>query len=45
MQNNIPTFYILELDISVTKSAKNSTILCQEFKDIDRIAVVIYHYP
>jgi hypothetical protein len=45
MQNNIPTFYILELDISVTKSAKISTILSQKIKDIDRIAVVIYHYP
>ena len=28
MQNNIPTLYILELDSSVVKSAKISTILC-----------------
>ena len=28
MENNIPTLYILELDSSVGKSAKMSTILC-----------------
>ncbi len=28
MENNIPTLYILELDSSVVKSAKMSTILC-----------------
>ncbi len=28
MKNNIPTLYILELDSSVVKNAKISTILC-----------------
>ncbi len=28
MQNNIPTLYILELDSSVVKSARISTMLC-----------------
>ena len=35
MQNNIPTLYILELDSSVVKSARISTMLCpfvQKFK-------------
>ncbi len=41
MQNNIPTIYILELNISVAKSAKISTILSEKLKAIDRTAMVI----
>ena len=44
MQNNIPTLYIVELDSSVLKNAKISTILRpivqKNPQNIDRIAMV-----
>ena len=48
MQNNISPLYILELDSSVAKSAKISTILYHfvpNLKKVDRVAMVIWKYP
>ncbi len=41
MQNNIPTLYILELDSSVVKSAKISTILCPLSKKFKETLIIL----
>ncbi len=40
MENNIPTLYILELDSSVVKSAKMSTILCPFVQKIKKTLII-----
>ncbi len=41
MENNIPTLYILELDSSVVKSAKITTILCPFVQKIKKTLIVL----
>ena len=41
MHNSIPTLYILELDSSVVKSARISTMLCPFVQKIKKKAIVL----